>query len=283
MSYKTMLVEVGHDAGCRDRLRAAALLAARFGAHLTGLTATGVRLGAPRGGPDGTARLAELERDRLRSHAVAFGELMRDMVAEAGVDIGCSHEVVEDEEGAAFIRKGRYADLVLLAQRPRTGMVPALVTDLPEQVLLATGRPAILVPQRPPPLHGGHVVIAWDGGREAARAVADALPMLCHARHVSVIGNGDPTDPHDGDADRHGGSATGLRGWLLRHGIVAAQLGLPAGREPVADRILSVARQAGADMIVAGCYGHSRVRELVIGGTTRALLQRSPLPVLMAH
>ncbi|SDD82741.1 Nucleotide-binding universal stress protein, UspA family [Cupriavidus sp. YR651] len=280
MTYKTILVEVGTDPGCRDRVRAAAALAARFGAHLAGLTPTGIRLGAVRGGIDDATHLAELERDRLRNQAFSFGGMMRDMVAEAGADISFSHDVIEDEAGRAFVLRGKSADLVVMAQRPPYGVAPLLVTDLPEQVLLGTGRPVIIVPQLPPPpLHGGHLVVAWDGGREAARAVADALPLLLHARHVTVVAAGDVSTAAHGD----GAGLGALRTWLLRHGIVAGHHAVPPGHEPPADAILAAVEVVRADMLVAGCYGHSRVRELVMGGTTRSLLHRAPLPVMMSH
>lgn len=278
MTYKTILVEVGADPGCRDRLRAAAALAARFGAHLAGLTPTGIRLGAIRGGNDDATHLAELERDRLRSQAFAFGGMMRDMVAEAGADIAFSHDVIEEEAGRAFVLQGKSADLVVMAQRSPAGVVPSLVTDLPEQVLLGTGRPVIIVPQLSPPLHGGHLVIGWDGGREAARAVADALPLLSHARHVTVVVAGGASTAH-GD----GASLGLLHTWLQRHGIVAGHHAVSRGHEPPADAIFAAAEAVRADMLVAGCYGHSRMRELVMGGTTRSLLQRAPWPVMMSH
>ena len=277
MDFKTILVEVGRDAGCRDRLRAAARLASAFGAHLAGVTATGVPLGHLRGSDDDGPRHAALARDKLRAEAAAYGDLMKDMVAEMGLAISFAHEAVEDEAPRAFVTRGMLADLSLLAQRPPWDGVPPVVPDVPEQVILSAGRPVMVLPQAMRALHGGHMAIAWDGGREAARAVADALPLLRRARQVTILTSEDghthgmPGTPH-----------AGLEGYLRRHGIDAASRSLPTDRAP-RKAILSCLETLAPDMLVAGCYGHARLRELVIGGTTRTLLQRCEVPLFMSH
>lgn len=277
MDLKTILVEVGRDAGCRARLRAALRLASAFGAHLTGVMATGVPLGHLRGSDDDGPRHAALARDMLRAEAATYGDLMRAMVAEMGLAVSFAHEAVEDEAPRVFVARGKLADLTLLAQRPPWDGVPPLLPDVPEQVILSAGRPVMVLPESIRELHGGHMAIAWDGGREAARAVADALPLLRRARQVTILTS------EDGPAHGKSNSTrSGLGVYLRRHGIDAASRGLPSDCAP-RKAILSCLETLAPDMLVAGCYGHPRLRELVIGGTTRTLLQRCEVPLFMSH
>lgn len=294
MDYKSILVEIGADDGCRDRLRAAAVLAFRFGAHLTGVTTTGVRVGHVRGVEDG-ARRAVLVHEQLRAQAFGHANLMRDIMAETGHAVSWSHEMVEDDPARALTQLACSADLLLLARRPPWSGMPPLVADPAEAVLLDCGRPVMVVPANAPPLLGGHVLIAWNDSPEAARAVADALPLLGHAAMVTVVCASDA-----------GGAGPIVR-YLASHGIEATVRPVPgAESEPrmqaahacraaqaahaaharhaePGEALLRTARALSADMIVAGCYGHSRMRELAFGGVSRTLLQRATLPLVMSH
>jgi nucleotide-binding universal stress UspA family protein len=120
------------------------------------------------------------------------------------------------------------------------------------------------------------VLIAWDGGRPAARAVADALPLLALVDRVEIV------TVNDASGDRHLPSENIAR-HLARHGIAVELKSVPRGDLDVANALLSYAGDAGADLIVMGGYGHSRLREIVLGGTTRTILQSMTVPVLMAH
>jgi nucleotide-binding universal stress UspA family protein len=151
---------------------------------------------------------------------------------------------------------------------------------LADELALSAGRPVLFVPYagRFPSL-GKRVLVAWDTGREAARAVSDALPLLQRAESVEVTA----FDPERGRRG-HGqepGADVGL--YLARHGIkVQAARQSGAGFE-VGAQILSRAADQGADLIVMGAYGHSRMRELVLGGVTRTILESMTVPVLMSH
>jgi nucleotide-binding universal stress UspA family protein len=140
------------------------------------------------------------------------------------------------------------------------------------------GRPILVVPREFRRLHGGHVVIAWDGSREAARAVKDALPLLRRAGQVTVAAVAD--DPATAQAQAE--AVAGLQAYLGRHGI-GAMARMEQSGEAVGPVLLRVTRELGADMIVAGGYGHSRVRELVMGGTTRTLMRRAEVPLFLSH
>lgn len=279
MDYRTIVVELGPDAGCVARIRMAADLASCFGAHVIGASATGLRIDHVRGAGDDAARYAELSRRRQLSQAALYGELLGNTLADAAPGITFSHHVVAEETGWVLAQEARVADIVLLARPGATGgVVPSLAAEVAEYVLLNAGRPVIVLPEVVCRLHGGHVAIAWDGQREAARAVADAMPLLLRASQVTVLTVGDQTGrPHAKSEP-----VAGLRHYLQRHGIVAAvrteRTSLPVG--PV---ICDVLGELGADFLVAGGYGHSRMRELVMGGTTRTLIRHAQVPVLFSH
>lgn len=279
MDYRTIVVELGPDAGCVARIRMAADLASCFGAHVIGASATGLRIDPVRGAGDDAARYAELARRRLLSQVASYRELLSNTLADAAPGITFSHHVVAEETGWVLAQEARVADIVLLARpAPTGGGVPSLVAEVAEYVLLNAGRPVIVLSEEVRRLHGGHVVIAWDGQREAARAVADAMPLLLRARQVTILAVWDRAGRPDANSE----PVAGLRHYLQRYGIVVAvrteQTSLPVG--PV---ICDVLGELGADLLVAGGYGHSRMRELVMGGTTRTLMRHTEVPVLFSH
>jgi nucleotide-binding universal stress UspA family protein len=174
----------------------------------------------------------------------------------------------------------RYVDLTILGQLDPDRGDAELIRPRPEQVTLASGRPILVVP------YAGHfatvgrrVLIGWNATREATRAVNDAMPLLIEADVVTVL----TIDAREGP-DGHGelpGADISLH--LARHGVKATvertvSAGISAG-----DVLLSRAADLGADLLVIGAYGHSRVRELLLGGATRSILQSMTLPVLMSH
>jgi nucleotide-binding universal stress UspA family protein len=149
-------------------------------------------------------------------------------------------------------------------------------------VLLEGGRPVLVVPYVGAPASvGTHVLIAWDGGREASRALADAMPILVRARQVTVA----CLDPSASARGADAAARDRLLAYLHRHGV-AARLeyhNLGGGDIAIGDWLLSRTADLGGDLIVMGGYGHPRWRERVLGGATRALLSAMTVPVLMAH
>jgi nucleotide-binding universal stress UspA family protein len=174
----------------------------------------------------------------------------------------------------ATSRHALYADLLVLGQRDLEHGDPGVAGDFVQSVLISSGRPALVVPCASSAADiGSRVLVAWKESPQSARAVSAALPLLLVARevHVATWSEG-PTD-----------SAAALGAWLRRHGIEARLHRQPAAGAEVGELMLSLAADCGADLIVAGCYGHTRARELVLGGATRTLLQSMTVPVLMAH
>jgi nucleotide-binding universal stress UspA family protein len=145
---------------------------------------------------------------------------------------------------------------------------------------LATGRPVLVVPyafERRPA--GRHVMIAWNASREAARAVNDALPLLRRASHVHVVALSPVRS-----ATAHGeepGADIAL--YLARHGVKVTVSRDDAPEVDTGNLLLSRAFDLSADLIVMGAWGHSRLREFVLGGVTRTLLESMTVPVLMSH
>jgi nucleotide-binding universal stress UspA family protein len=169
--------------------------------------------------------------------------------------------------------EARLADLIVFPQSAGVGDTRLAVTL--EATLLGSARPLLLTPDRPPAKIGGTVAIAWNGGAECARAVAAAMPFLIRAGAVHII----TADTSATSSDEAGKLAE----YLAWHGIQAKVDKIVPSGEPVGEALLARAAELGADLMVMGGYGHSRMRELIMGGVTRHVLAHPGLPVLMAH
>jgi nucleotide-binding universal stress UspA family protein len=175
-----------------------------------------------------------------------------------------------------FSRIARYFDVAVVGQpKPEASHVEAMIG---ESTLFEAGRPVIMLPyvQRAP-VRLDKVMVCWDGGGSAARAVGDAMPLLKRARKVEIViiahERGKPTEIEGVDLGRH----------LARHGLNVAVERIPGGDINVGEALLSRAADSGADLMVMGGYGHSRLREFVLGGVTRSILHSMTVPVLMSH
>ena len=197
---------------------------------------------------------------RPSSRKVAFSE-MRSTLSMVGADLG---------------ELARSTDLVAMT-RPSSGLWSDWVrSSLFAGVLFSSGRPVLLTP---PDWRGGvgrNIIVAWNGSREAARAVADALPLLQEADKVTIVS----VVRHAEERPR---SAPALAAHLLRHGIrtEAKLVASPHGDDGAA--LIAEVLEAGADLVVMGGYGRPRAAEWVFGGATRALSKSAPFPVLMSH
>jgi nucleotide-binding universal stress UspA family protein len=174
----------------------------------------------------------------------------------------------------------RYADLAILGQLDPERAETDLLRPRPEQVALASGRPVLIVP------YAGHfdnvgrrVLIAWNATREAARAVSDSMPLLTSAALVTVL----TIDPREGPHGHGEIPGADIALHLARHGVKTETERTISAGLPVGEALLSRAADLGADLIVMGAYGHSRVRELLLGGATRSMLRSMTVPVLMSH
>jgi nucleotide-binding universal stress UspA family protein len=279
MNYKSIVVQLDTSKRAQVRLESAVRLASQFGAHLTGLFAMFT--------PDprafqvmaGTAGYYE---DNERTREEDRGALERLFRAEL-VRAGLHGDWVTTSEYAntSVPRLGRCADLIIAGQDD-PGDPEAYVADrFPEHLVLGSGRPVLLIPYAGTfPTVGKHVMIAWDGSREATRAVHDALPLLQQATGVIVV----TVDKIRDNAHDSRIPASEITTVLARHGVSVEINVIDGGHDlPIGDALLSHAADNAVDLIVMGAYGHTRWQELILGGATRTMLDSMTVPVLMSH
>ena len=280
MSYRSILVHLDRSRHTGARVAAAAALALQHDAHLIGLAPLGWVLMPSEATPAlGLAAYQEAATRELREQAQLCVDSFEQQVTRLGVT---RHESrIEDGFAeSAMARAARYCDLSVVTQvDPDESTASAAL--LPQDVLLQSGRPLLVLPYagERSVAPASRVLVGWNASREAARALHDALPLLKAASHVEVVVFETPEDA----GLKHGqlpGADIGL--WLARHGVAVEAKYIPA-KVAAGEALLSHAADLSADLIVAGGYGHSRWREAVLGGVTRALLESSPVPVLLSH
>ena len=279
MDYKTILVHLNNDRRCAERIEIAARLALAFDAHLTGLYLMRQPeiphyARAEIGVDYLEGRLHEWQQRQIESTTAQF----REKSAQAGVN-GAEFRFDDHWPVDAIATHARYADMLILGQTDRGDDKSLMEPGFPGQTVLASGRPVLLIPcvGRFPAI-GNRVLVAWDTGREAARAVTDALPFLRRAAKVTVLAVNPGTT--GGHGERPGAD---IALFLARHGVRVEATESHSGEVDVGAWLLSRAFDLDTDLIVMGGYGHSRMRELAFGGVTRSILGEMTVPVLMSH
>ncbi|MES2128283.1 MAG: universal stress protein [Pseudomonadota bacterium] len=279
MSYKTIVVHLDHTTRCAERVQLAAQLALREQAHLVGAAFSGLSPYFYAGAGMGVVELplaAPLEEMQRRAEMAIDNFLTT--VPRLGVQ---SYEgrLVRDEAGVGMNLQARYADLVVIGQTDGSDVVPGELPDFPSYVMMHSARPLLLVPSKG---HfadlGDRPLVAWNASREATRALASALPLLKKASMVDVVIINAYEEP-----DMHGeqpGADIGL--YLARHGVKVDVHNL-ATELDTGNALLSLAADLSSDMLVTGGYGHSRFREILLGGATRTLFNNMALPLWLAH
>jgi len=283
-AYKDILVHLDNSSRSDVRLNVALELAARDGAHLAALCVTRLRSLAMLAG-DASAYDMGVADEFLRQgreHDEEAGRTIEKRFEEA-----CRRRAVKGEfrrvEGVAAERvakHARYADLVIVGQRDPAHPAAFGESDIAEIAILESGRPVLVIPHsgeiRP---IGRTVLVGWKSGREAARAVNDALPLLSGASSVTVL----TIDPDGGISGAGKAPASDICAHLARHGVTATAAHALSADAHEGDLLLNRASELGADLLVAGGYGHSRARQLILGGATQSLLTSMPAPVLFSH
>ena len=178
--------------------------------------------------------------------------------------------------GEQFGRIARRFDLAIVGQaNPETSTIEDIIA---EATLFESGRPMIVVPYiQKAPLKLDNVMVCWDGSRQAARAIGDALPLLAKAGRVEIV----IITSERGKQDEIAGADMAQH--LARHGLKVEVHRISGGNIDVADALLSHVADNGTDFMVMGGYGHSRLREFVLGGVTHSILRSMTVPALMAH
>ncbi len=196
---------------------------------------------------------------------------------EISFDVGVEYCQAGFADAAIGLR-ARYADLVVVA-KPQADL-PGLRGQAISGALFDGSRPVLLFAANGCPIFKkASILVAWDGGIPAGRAVVAALPVLQQARAVCVL----CVDPNKSFAGVGEAPGWDLAQWLTRHGVKLTVTSLPGNGGDTASVVEGHAREIGADLIVAGAYGHSRFRQRLFGGTTSKFISDSNLPVLMAH
>lgn len=278
MSYKSILVHVDSGPKSAARIRLAIQLAQASEAHLTGLfTAPQIPVYDDHGKP--AFDMCAAMNDHIETCAVRAHSLFKSGVQQSGL----TQYEWRSEIGApvhSLCVNAHYHDLVVLGQRDPLLKVDNLPGDFVESVLLGAGRPVLIVPHMSiVDSIGAHVLVAWDGRKEAARALSDALPLLEQAARTTVL----TVETQRDDVDY--GEAPGLDValYLARHGVQVDVRNEIEDQIDAGNLLLSYATNKGVDLIVMGAYGHSRLREIMLGGVTRTVLNEATVPVLMSH
>lgn len=278
MSYKDMLVQVDSSSSSTERLEVATRLARTFDAHLIGLYVAALapihQYAEADFGPD----LVEAHDKYMREAADEAERKFRSGIEAASVK--SEWRRMEGNLPELVLLNARYVDLVVLGQRDPERLDPGTSPELPEHVILDVGRPVLIIPRTGKfPTVGERVIVAWTPSRGAVRAVNDALPLLQRAKQVKVLA----INPEVG-LGGHGevpGSDIALH--LARHGVNAEASQVTTADKRIGITLISEAEKFGADLIVCGAFGHSRFRELVLGGVTRRLLADTKIPVLFSR
>lgn len=273
MDYKTILVHAEPKGAANRRLVAAAALAREFDAALVGV---GAILFDPFIDPAITFASGEVwraVREELDGSLMEAEASFREIVKAAGVAHAWRSSM--DDPATAVALQRRIADLVV-ASRPEQQSLREFAH--PADLIMATGLPVVVLPPGVEAVRADTVLVAWKNTREACRAVSDALPFLRRASRVVVA-----TVEEDGGSETQEAELSDLVERLRRHGIGAEVDVSPRLELPVPEQLLGIVDSQEAGLVVAGAYGHSRVREWVFGGVTARLMGACPVPVLFSR
>jgi nucleotide-binding universal stress UspA family protein len=276
MTYATVMVSLALDRSNDARLEIAGQLAERFGAHVIGVTAA--EFSPPLYFTDGEQAQKILDegqaaiRDRIAKLEAQFRAAMQN--GAAAVEWRCA----EDFPTRFIVQQARAADIIVVGEGGRDALGDPFMQADPGDLLMQMGRPLLVVPETSNWLDMRNVLIAWKDAPEARRAVVDALPMLRKAKDVILAEI----------AEDEAGRAVALSGvkdvvaWLSRHGVLASGQ-VPDECGQAAAQLGRIASEVGAGLVVAGAYGHSRLREWVFGGVTKELINPSKCCSLLSR
>lgn len=278
MAFKTLLSVTGPNMGDED-IKPAADLCDEIGAHLTVLA---VVIAAPPPIGEYAAVVSDdwykerqadtklLKRRTASISAFVGGSSLSADVSDAYLEAGWADEKIG--------RHARYADLTVIGPVLMAG--GTLKNKVIEGVLFSSGKPLLLVPPGAnPTLKPKRVLVAWDSRVEASNAVRDSLDVLVGANdvHLTLV------DPIEGEMYHGQEPGADAAAYLARHGVKVTVDRLPSSNHSVADVLRSHSVDIGADLMVMGAYGHSRLRERILGGVTKSMLEHPSVPILMAR
>lgn len=272
-------IHLNHDSDCKRRLQAAIQLAAEHKAELIGIYPSELAAGYMHEDTVIPEEIHQLLRNQAALERTEVQKLFTQETAAAG--IRAQWRTPQGSPDEALAMHARYCDLLIMSKADNKDTVAAIIPNLPEAVVMAAGRPVLMIPAvgeiRP---IGRRILFCWDHRRESARAFMDAAPILQSCSELVVL----TVDPQPDN----------LRRKDLRENDFAdycAALGYPKPREifkeseglGIGNVILNSATNHGSDLIIMGAYGHSRMRQWVMGGASRTLLSSMTVPILLSH
>lgn len=276
MSFKEILLHVDATDSCVDRLTCAIELARAHEAHLVGLYAVEIPALPGYVQPALSSDILQMYRQPYFEQAQIAKVHFEAMTNAAG--ISAQWRCVEDNAAQAMAAHGRYTDLVMLGQA--TGDVRGPADYLVERVILDSPKPVLVIPcTTVKATIGTRIVVAWNGSREAVRAIDAAMPLLVAAREVDVVAVNSQTK----SAEQAPIPAADICHHLARHDIKAEARELLGTDREAAEIILKWAGDQGSDLLVMGAYGHWRISEIMLGSMTGRVLNSAAIPVLLAH
>lgn len=278
MSFKDILVHVDATPASRIRLRLGLSLARRFAGRLSGLHVIPDPDVPPYFKPSAIERIAEIYAENAREAADRAEILFREETKDSSPD--AAWECLSGDMPERIAERARFSDLLVLGQFDTENPHGISAFLLPAKVVFGAASPILVVPNaRTSGELGKCIVATWDGSREAARAIRDAMPLLKGAEQVLLLA----IDPSRQGHAHDGADAPQLVAHLGRHGVQAAIEEVSSTGKTVTDALLACTAELGADLMVMGAYGHSRVVEFIFGGTTQELLEKTNIPVLMSR
>ncbi len=280
MPLKNILIHLDHTRGSETRLALGLEWARITEAHITAIALVGEVYFPTMAGVSLPPQLLDEQIKAAEERAKEVLDAARKQAEQAGIAIETRHETaVIDRLPFVFARHARHADVAIVGQ-PDPEQDDLDATLLAEAAFMDSGRPALVIPYtcalRALP---EKILVAWDGSREAVRAVNDALPFLEHAKAVTLLVI-DPNRYKDRLGEDPGAD---MATQLARHNINVTLKTTKSEGLSVAETLQSEAQTAGAEIIVMGGYGHSRLREVLIGGVTHSMLNNSPIALMLSH
>ena len=277
MTYATVMVSLALDQSNEARLQVAGELAERFEAAIVGVAAA--RFAPPLYFTDGAEaqRLIDESEASVERRLAGLEAQFRAATRNRGGHV--EWRSATDFPARFVLAQARCADIVVSGGQSSV-FSDAFALASPKDLVMQAGRPLLVVPDVANWLDLRSVLVAWKDTPEARRAVADALPMLRKARDVTIAA----IPERDDERSVVMAGVTDVAAWLARHGVTAtARVSEAVRNEPAAAQLEKIAGDVGAGLIVAGAYGHSRFRELILGGVTQYLVTQSARCVLLSH
>lgn len=280
MAYKTVLVHVNDERRAGRLISFAAEFAELHGAHLIGLFVVPLPVVLNEWPDIAIAEMIEAQRRAYRDEGKRIGNLFAEKTKLMSKpaewrQVESQYATVAD----ALVQNARMADITIALQAdPKWHLTHTL--DAAENAIMESGRPVLVVPNDgPADPNPKRVTVAWNGKRESTRAAFDALPIIEKAGNAGVVW----VDPKTGSAATGDLPCAELAVTFARHGISCEAKAIKADDDGVSAALADEVKRSGSGLLVMGAYGHSRLREFVLGGATRNIMRAMPVPVLYAH